>query len=68
MPNISRDAALDRLTAIAATLTAAGSGHSITFGLAEHHLAAVDLEDLVAQADADMIATRHPREEDTGPS
>jgi diguanylate cyclase (GGDEF)-like protein len=68
MPNISRDAALERLTAIAAALTAAGSGHSITFGLAEHRLVAVNLEDLIARADADMLATRHPREQDTGPS
>ena len=62
MPNISTDAAVDRLTAIAATLTNAGTGHSITFGLAEHRLAAVELEDLIAQADADMLATRHTRE------
>jgi diguanylate cyclase (GGDEF)-like protein len=63
MSNISRNAALERLTAIAEALSNAGSGHSITFGLAEHHIAAVDVEDLIAQADAAMLATRQTRKQ-----
>ena len=65
MPNISKSAALKRMTAIAATLSAADTRHSIAFGLAEHQRDAVTPAELIALADADMIATRHFPRRDT---
>jgi diguanylate cyclase (GGDEF)-like protein len=62
MPNLRKDAAAKRLTAIAATLSAAETGHSISFGLAEHQ-PAESVEELVARADADLLAARRARGE-----
>lgn len=63
MPNIRRDAAAKRMAAIAATLSAAETGHSISFGLAELQ-PADSVEELVARADADLLASRRARGQD----
>ncbi|MDQ3859077.1 MAG: GGDEF domain-containing protein, partial [Actinomycetota bacterium] len=64
MPNITRGAATERMTAIAATLSAAETGHSISFGLAEHQ-PDDGLQELVGRADADLLAARRWREQST---
>jgi diguanylate cyclase (GGDEF)-like protein len=61
LPNISRSAAADRLTKVAATLAGAETGHSISFGLAGYEPNDAVME-LVARADADLLATRSARE------
>ena len=61
MPNIERRAAIERMTAVAATLAAAETGHSMTFGVAEHQRSE-DLKALVARADADLLARRNERD------
>ncbi|HEY6029428.1 MAG TPA: diguanylate cyclase, partial [Gaiellaceae bacterium] len=63
MPNLRREAAAKRMTAIAATLSAAETGHSISFGLAELQ-SADGVEELVARADADLLAFRRARGQD----
>jgi len=62
LPNISGNAAAARLASIAAFLSAAETGHSISFGLAEHDHDE-ELEELVGRADAAMLASRHARDQ-----
>jgi diguanylate cyclase (GGDEF)-like protein len=57
LPNISREAATARMTAITATLAAAETGHSVSFGLAEHQ-PEDGLQQLVERADAALLAAR----------
>ena len=54
MPDTGTDAARERMTGIAATLSAE-SGHSISFGLAEHQ-PGEGLQELVDRADTDMLS------------
>jgi len=61
MPNISRGAAAERMTVIASALSAAELGRSISFGLAEHRTDDAP-EELVARADADLLAAREARD------
>ena len=60
MPNVNEAVAGERLAAVAATLSAAESGHSISFGLAEQQ-PTDGLQDLVRRADANVLATRRSR-------
>ena len=50
---------------IAAALTAANEGHSITFGVAEHE-PADGLEEMVNRADADLLNARGHRRGEAG--
>ena len=54
MPDTGTDAATERMTGIAATLSAE-SGRSISFGLAEHQ-PGEGLQELVDRADTDMLS------------
>jgi diguanylate cyclase (GGDEF)-like protein len=65
MPNLTPDGARPRLARIAAGLAAVDSGHSISFGLAEHE-PADGLEELVARADADLMNVRRRRQNGPG--
>ena len=65
MPNVAADGARSRLETIAVGLTAVDSGHSISFGLAEHE-PADGLEELVARADADLMNVRRRRQNGPG--
>lgn len=47
---------------IRATLSAAETGHAISFGLAEHP-PEDGLQELIARADADLLARRRPHGE-----
>ena len=60
MPNVSRDRAAERMTAVAATLSKVGSGHAISFGVAEHH-PDEGLRELISRADANMLQARRSR-------
>jgi diguanylate cyclase (GGDEF)-like protein len=57
MPNVTTAEATSRFESIAAALTAVGTGHSVTFGLAEAQ-AGDSLEDLIGRADNALIAAR----------
>ena len=57
MPNLSAADARARFERVAAALTAADAKHSITFGLAQAQ-PADSLQDLIARADADLLAAR----------
>jgi diguanylate cyclase (GGDEF)-like protein len=60
MSNVGRDTAVERMSAVAATLSRAEIGYSITFGLAEFH-PDEGLQELIARADADLLAVRRSR-------
>jgi diguanylate cyclase (GGDEF)-like protein len=60
MPNIDRAGAQVRLDKIASELEAAHTGHSITFGLAEHE-PGDGVEELINRADDDLLSARRPR-------
>jgi diguanylate cyclase (GGDEF)-like protein len=61
MPNISAAEARERFDNIAATLASAGTGHSITFGLAEAE-SVESLQDLIARADDALLEARRASE------
>jgi diguanylate cyclase (GGDEF)-like protein len=61
MPNIARAAARERMQTIAAQLTRANDGHSITFGLAEYQ-PDDSIEELVSRADTDLLDNRRRRD------
>jgi diguanylate cyclase (GGDEF)-like protein len=61
MPNISRDAAAERMTVIAATLSAAETGHAISFGLAEYQ-PDDSLTELIERADAGLLDAKRRRD------
>jgi PleD family two-component response regulator len=61
MPNLGKTGARRRLTRITALLTAAGDGHSITFGLAECQ-PDEGLQEVISRADDDLLKTRRSRE------
>jgi diguanylate cyclase (GGDEF)-like protein len=60
MPNINTAAAAERMTMIGAALSATATGHSISFGLAQHQ-PEDRLQKLVDRADADLLAARRPQ-------
>ena len=57
MPNLPLDAANERMQKIAATLKAAETGHSITFGLAQY-VPGERVEELIGRADANLLDAR----------
>jgi diguanylate cyclase (GGDEF)-like protein len=57
MPNISKDAAAERMNSVASALSRAETGHSITYGLAEHR-PGEGLGVFIARADSDLLASR----------
>ena len=57
MPNLTAVDATTRFEKIAAALTSAGTGHSVTFGLAEAE-SADSLEDLIMRADDALLEAR----------
>jgi len=59
MPHASRATAAERISAVAATLSTAETGHAISFGLAEHH-PYDGLRELIARADANLLEARRP--------
>jgi PleD family two-component response regulator len=60
MPHVSSDTAAERMSAVAATLSATETGHAISFGVAEHH-PDEGLRELISHADADMLQVRRSR-------
>jgi diguanylate cyclase (GGDEF)-like protein len=60
MPHVSGNTAAERMSAIAATLSAAETGHTISFGVAEHHHGE-GLRELISRADANMLEVRRSR-------
>lgn len=65
MPGLGPDDARERLAAIAAALAVSQPGHSISFGVSEHE-PGVELDDLIARADTDLLDARRTSGEGAG--
>ena len=63
MPNVDTAAARERMTAIASSLSAEETGHSISFGLAEHR-SDEEIDGLIERADSDLLRGRDRRQQD----